>query len=86
MGIHQFIRKIFWPIILVMVHSRPYSIPWDKEHIPAILDVWYPGEEGGNAVARILFGEVVPSGKLTVSVPQSAGHLPVLKLQNAFQY
>ncbi|MCW5928984.1 MAG: glycoside hydrolase family 3 C-terminal domain-containing protein [Chitinophagaceae bacterium] len=65
------------PIILVMVHGRPYSIPWEKEHLPAILDAWYPGEEGGNAVARILFGEVVPSGKLTVSVPQSTGHLPV---------
>ncbi|HRO47147.1 glycoside hydrolase family 3 N-terminal domain-containing protein [Agriterribacter sp.] len=71
------ISKTGKPVILVMVHGRPYSIPWEKEHIPAILDAWYPGEEGGNAVARILFGEVVPSGKLTVSVPRSAGHLPV---------
>ena len=65
------------PIVLVMVHGRPYSIKWEKENIPAILEAWYPGEEGGNAVARILFGEVVPSGKLTVSVPQSVGHVPV---------
>ncbi|MCO5241305.1 MAG: glycoside hydrolase family 3 C-terminal domain-containing protein [Chitinophagaceae bacterium] len=71
------ISKTGKPVILVMVHGRPYSIPWEKEHIPAILDAWYPGEEGGNALARILFGEVVPSGKLTVSVPRSAGHLPV---------
>ncbi|PVD52909.1 glycosyl hydrolase [Terrimonas sp.] len=71
------VSKTGKPIILVMVHGRPYSIPWEKEHIPAILDAWYPGEEGGNAVARILFGEVVPSGKLTMSVPQSAGHVPV---------
>jgi len=65
------------PVVLVMVHGRAYSIKWEKEHIPAILEAWYPGEEGGNAVARILFGEVVPSGKLTVSVPQSVGHVPV---------
>ena len=60
-----------------MVHGRAYSIPWEKEHIPAIVEAWYPGEEGGNAVARVLFGEVNPSGKLTVSVPQSVGHVPV---------
>jgi beta-glucosidase len=76
----ELIRAIYKtgkPIVLVMVHGRAYSIKWEKEHIPAILEAWYPGEEGGNAVARILFGEVVPSGKLTVSVPQSVGHIPV---------
>jgi beta-glucosidase len=73
----QAVYKTGKPIVLVMVHGRAYSIKWEKEHISAILDAWYPGEEGGNAVARILFGEVVPSGKLTVSVPQSAGHVPV---------
>jgi len=66
------------PIVLVMVHGRPYSISWEKEHIPAILEAWYPGEEGGNAIARILFGDVNPSGKLTVSVPQSVGHIPTI--------
>ncbi len=65
------------PVILVMVHGRAYSIKWEKENLPAILEAWYPGEEGGNAVARILFGEVVPSGRLTVSVPQTVGHVPV---------
>ena len=64
------------PIILVMVHGRPYSISWEKEHIPAILEAWYPGEQGGNAIARILFGDVNPSGKLAISVPQSVGHVP----------
>lgn len=73
----QAIYKTGKPVVLVMVHGRAYSVKWEKENIPAILEAWYPGEEGGNAVARILFGEVVPSGKLTVSVPQSAGHIPV---------
>ena len=48
-----------------------------KRAYPAILDAWYPGEQGGNAIARILFGEVNPSGKLTVSYSQSVGHVPV---------
>jgi len=74
----QAIHKTGKPIVLVMVHGRAYSIKWEKENIPAILEAWYPGEQGGNAVARVLFGEVVPSGKLTVSVPQSVGHVPVV--------
>jgi beta-glucosidase len=73
----QTIYKTGKPVVLVMVHGRAYSIKWEKENIPAILEAWYPGEEGGNAVAGVLFGEVVPSGRLTVSVPQSAGHVPV---------
>ena len=73
----QAIYKTGKPIVLVMVHGRAYSIPWEKENIPAIVEAWYPGEEGGNAVARVLFGDVNPSGKLTVSVPKSVGHVPV---------
>ena len=73
----QAIYKTGKPIVLVMVHGRAYSISWEKENIPAIVEAWYPGEEGGNAVASILFGDVNPSGKLTVSVPKSAGHVPV---------
>ena len=65
------------PIVMIMVHGRAYDIKWESEHIPAILDAWYPGEQGGNAVANILFGKVNPSGKLTVSYPQSVGHVPV---------
>ena len=65
------------PIVMIMVHGRAYDIKWESDNIPAILDAWYPGEQGGNAIARILFGEVNPSGKLTVSYPQSVGHVPV---------
>jgi len=71
------IHKTGKPIILIMVHGRPYSIKWEKDNIPAILEAWYPGSEGGNALARILFGEVNPSGRLSVSIPQSVGHIPV---------
>ncbi len=71
------IHKTGKPVVMVMVHGRAYCINWEKENIPAILEAWYPGSEGGNALARIIFGEVNPSGKLTVSVPQSEGHIPV---------
>ena len=65
------------PIILVMVHGRPWSISWEKQNIPAILEAWFPGEQGGAALANILFGTVNPSGRLNVSIPQSVGHIPV---------
>ena len=65
------------PIVLVLVHGRPWSIGWEKENIHAILEAWYPGEKGGNAVANILFGEVNPSGRLNATFPQSVGHIPV---------
>lgn len=64
------------PIVLVMIHGRSYSIAWEKDNIPAIVEAWYPGEQGGSAIANVLFGAVNPSGKLTVSVPRSAGHIP----------
>ncbi|WP_419701686.1 glycoside hydrolase family 3 N-terminal domain-containing protein [Mucilaginibacter sp. NFX135] len=73
----QAIYKTGKPVILVLVHGRPWSISWEKEHIPAILEAWYPGEKGGAAVANILFGKVNPSGRLNVSIPQSTGHIPV---------
>lgn len=64
------------PIVLVLVSGKPFCIPWEKEHIPAILTQWYAGEQAGNSIADILFGKVNPSGKLTFSFPQSVGHLP----------
>lgn len=64
------------PIVLILETGRPYSICWAKEHIPAILQAWYPGEQGGNALADILLGDVSPSGRLPISFPRSAGHIP----------
>jgi len=65
------------PVILVLVHGRPWSISWEKENIPAILEAWYPGEKGGTAIANVIFGKVNPSGRLNMSIPQSTGHIPV---------
>lgn len=64
------------PVVLVLETGRPYSICWAKEHIPAILQAWYPGEQGGYALTNILFGESDPSGRLPISFPRSAGHIP----------
>lgn len=65
------------PIVLVMVQGRPLNLNWASEHIPAIITAWYPGDQGGNALADILFGDVNPSGKLPLSYPRSVGQLPV---------
>lgn len=65
------------PIVLVLVTGRPFSIAWEKEHIPSILFQWYGGEREGEVIADILFGKVNPSGSLCYSIPQSVGHLPV---------
>jgi len=73
----QAVYKTGKPVILVLENGRPWSISWEKDHIPAILEAWYPGEKGGTAIANILFGKVNPSGRLNMSVPQSTGHIPV---------
>ena len=72
----QAVHETRTPTVVVLQHGRPNSITWIAEHVPAIVEAWYPGEEGGHALADILFGKVNPSGKLPVSVPRSAGHLP----------
>ena len=65
------------PVVLVLVSGKPFALPWEKKHIPAILTQWYAGEQAGHSIADILFGRVSPSGRLTFSYPQSTGHLPV---------
>ena len=65
------------PYVVVLMNGRPLTIPWLANNAPALLDAWFPGTEGGDAVADILFGKVDPSGKLTMSWPIDAGQIPV---------
>lgn len=65
------------PVVLVLLNGRPLSIAWAAEHVPAILEAWYPAEFGGAAIAETLFGRNNPSGKLSVSFPKHVGQVPV---------
>jgi beta-glucosidase len=64
------------PVVLVLENGRPLTIGWAKQHIPAILEAWYPGEFGGRAIAETLFGDYNPAGRLPVTFPQRVGQLP----------
>ncbi len=65
------------PVVLVLENGRPLTIGWAKQHVPAILEAWYPGEFGGKAIAETLFGENNPAGRLTITFPRSVGQLPI---------
>jgi len=64
------------PVIVVLLNGRPNSINYINENVPAIFECWYLGQETGNAIADVLFGDVNPSGKLPISIPRSVGHIP----------
>ncbi len=65
------------PLALVLFNGRPLTLSWEKENVPAILDVWFAGSEAGDAIADALLGKVNPSGKLSMSFPQNVGQIPV---------
>jgi beta-glucosidase len=64
------------PTVLLLINGRPLSINYAAEHVPAILEGWYLGQEGGTAAANMLFGDVNPGGKLPITFPRSVGQLP----------
>jgi len=70
------------PVVLVLLNGRPLGIEWAAEHVPAILEAWQPGTEGGHAVADALFGDVNPGGKLPVTFPRKAAHAPLYYARN----
>jgi beta-glucosidase len=65
------------PVVVVLIKGRPLNLNWMAAHVPAVLDAWYPGQEGGHAVADVLFGDYNPAGRLPISVPKNVGQLPV---------
>lgn len=73
----QQIHALGKKLIVVWVNGRPIAEPWVEENAAVILEAWYPGQAGGDAIADILFGDVNPSGKLTISIPKEVGQLPV---------
>jgi beta-glucosidase len=70
------------PMVLILLNGSPMAIPWADEHIPAILEAWYPGEEGGTAIADVLFGDYSPAGRLPVTFYKSTTDLPPLSDYN----
>ena len=66
------------PVVLLVMNGRPLDLRWAAANVPAILDVWYPGSQGGAAVAKLLFGDVAPGGKLPFSWPRTVGQVPMI--------
>jgi len=66
------------PVVALVMNGRPLDLRWAAEHVPAILDIWYPGTQGGTAVANLLFGVTSPGGKLPFSWPRTVGQVPMI--------
>jgi beta-glucosidase len=70
------------PVVLVLVGGRPLALEWEAENVPAILEAWQPGSEGGGAVADVLFGDANPGGKLPATFPRRSGQTPLYYARN----
>ncbi|MBT1685807.1 glycoside hydrolase family 3 N-terminal domain-containing protein [Dawidia soli] len=71
------IYKTGKPVVAVLLNGRPLTIPWMDTHLPAIVEAWFPGTVGGQAIADVLFGDYNPSAKLPVTFPRSVGQIPL---------
>ena len=69
--------KLGKPVVLLNFAGRPTVLTWEQQHVPAILNVWFAGSETGEAICDVLFGDKSPSGRLTMSMPQNMGQIPV---------
>jgi beta-glucosidase len=65
------------PVVLLVFSGRPLVLDWAAQHVSAIMEVWFPGTEAGNAIANVLYGDVTPSGKLPMSFPRAVGQEPL---------
>jgi beta-glucosidase len=65
------------PVVVVLFNGRPMTLTWEDKNVNAMLDVWFPGTEAGNAIADVLFGNYNPSGKLSTTFPQNVGQIPI---------
>ena len=73
------------PVVVIMMNGRPLNLTWASQHVPAILEIWYPGTQGGNAVANLLLGDAVPGGKLPYAWPRNGGQIPIPYAHNTTQ-
>lgn len=71
------VYKVNKNIVLVLLNGRPLTITWADKNIPAIVEAWQPGSQGGNAIAQVLFGDYNPGGKLPMTFPRSVGQVPI---------
>ena len=73
----QALLQLDKPVVVLNFAGRPTVLSWEQAHVPAILQVWFGGSEAGDAICDVLFGDKVPSGKLTTSMPQVTGQEPL---------
>ncbi len=73
----QAVKATGTPVVVIYIQGRPLNMNWAAEQADALLTAWYPGQEGGNAIADVLFGDYNPAGRLPISVPHSVGQIPV---------
>ena len=69
--------KLGKPVVLLNFAGRPTVLSWEAQHVPALMNVWFGGSEAGDAICDVLFGDKVPTGRLTMSMPKTTGQLPL---------